>query len=173
MTGPGSAIDPRPPGTGWLLIRRNRRTGNWPTTAATHPATSPSPPWSGSPDARWTVEEYFQAGKELAALDEHQVRRWTSWHRWTVLAMLAHAFLSVVAATEHARRPARGLIPLTRNEIRRLLTALISQPARAPAPCAGRPGDAATSARPHQPLPATSRPRPVNTARTGCLTRHW
>jgi hypothetical protein len=39
----------------------------------------------------------------LAALDEHQVRRWTSWHRWTILAMLAHAFLAVTATKpEHA-----------------------------------------------------------------------
>jgi SRSO17 transposase len=34
---------------------------------------------------RWTIEESFQSGKELAGLDEHQLRRWTSWHRWTIL----------------------------------------------------------------------------------------
>ena len=43
----------------------------------------------------------FQAAKGLAALDQHQVRAWTSWHRWTILAMLAHAFLAVTAAAEH------------------------------------------------------------------------
>lgn len=42
---------------------------------------------------RWTVEETFRAGKGLTGLDEHQVRRWASWHRWVTLAMLAHAFL--------------------------------------------------------------------------------
>jgi SRSO17 transposase len=42
---------------------------------------------------RWQIEESFQSSKELAALDEHQVRRWDSWHRWTILAMLAHARL--------------------------------------------------------------------------------
>jgi SRSO17 transposase len=51
---------------------------------------------------RWTIEESFQAGKGLTGLDEHQVRRWTSWHRWTILAMLAHAFLAVTAATQRA-----------------------------------------------------------------------
>jgi len=78
---------------------------------------------------RWTVEESFQTGKELAGLDEHQVRRWTSWHRWTVLAMLAHALLAVTAAREHARaaRP-HGLIPLTLQEIRRILTHLLARP---------------------------------------------
>src|SRR3954453_5089494 len=29
-------------------------------------------------------------------LDEHQVRRWTPWRRWTLLAMLAHALLAVL-----------------------------------------------------------------------------
>jgi SRSO17 transposase len=38
---------------------------------------------------RWTIEENFQAGKGLTGLDEHQVRRWTSWYRWVTLAMLA------------------------------------------------------------------------------------
>jgi hypothetical protein len=37
---------------------------------------------------RRTIEESFAAGKELAALDEHQVRT-TSWRRWTALAILA------------------------------------------------------------------------------------
>ena len=61
---------------------------------------------------RWTVEEIFQSGKGLAGLDEHQIRRWTSWHRWVTLAMLAHAFLAVVRADEHARHPRPdGLIP--------------------------------------------------------------
>lgn len=30
---------------------------------------------------RWTVKETFQAGKGLTGLNEHQFRRWTSWHR--------------------------------------------------------------------------------------------
>ena len=79
---------------------------------------------------RWSVEEDFQVGKSLAGLDEHQVRRWTSWYRWVTLAMLACAFLTVAAAAEHARgaRPA-GQVPLTRNEIARLAAALIIQPA--------------------------------------------
>ena len=79
---------------------------------------------------RWTVEENFQAGKGLTGLDEHQVRRWTSWYRWATLAMLAAAFLTIAAATEHARQPApAGQIPLTRNEIAHLLATLTS-PAR-------------------------------------------
>jgi SRSO17 transposase len=80
---------------------------------------------------RWPIEENFQASKGLAGLDEHQVRTWTSWRRWATLAMVALAFLTVTAATEHATRPPPpGQIPLTRPEIARLFTALISQPDR-------------------------------------------
>ncbi|GAA2238277.1 hypothetical protein GCM10010104_36650 [Streptomyces indiaensis] len=43
----------------------------------------------------------FQAGKGLAGLDEHQVRRYVSWSRWVTLAMLAHAFLAA-GRPEHA-----------------------------------------------------------------------
>lgn len=45
--------------------------------------------------------------------------------------MLAHAFLAVVRADEHARRPAPdGLIPLTCNEIQRLFITLVVRPVR-------------------------------------------
>ena len=79
--------------------------------------------------SRWKVEDGFAAGKELAALDEHQVRSWTSWHRWTILALLACAFLSVLAAARPDGGQPRNdlLIPLTRNEIRRLFTGLDQQ----------------------------------------------
>ncbi len=80
---------------------------------------------------RWTVEESFQAGKGLAGVVEHQVRRWTSWRRWTLLAMIAHAVLAVIAAREHAERPAPdGLIALTCSEIRRLFTIYVVEPSR-------------------------------------------
>jgi len=51
------------------------------------------------------------------------IRRWTSWQRWTILAMLACAFLAVVTATERAENPTPqgvSLIALTCNEIRHL-----------------------------------------------------
>ena len=44
--------------------------------------------------------------------------------------MLALAFLTVVALTEHAQHPPAGLIPLTRNEIAHLATALLPLPER-------------------------------------------
>lgn len=81
---------------------------------------------------RWKVEEAFQASKGLTGLDHHQVRRWTSWHRWVTLAMLAHAFLAVATAAERDTAPApAGLIELTVNEFRRLLEALLLPPLHA------------------------------------------
>jgi hypothetical protein len=51
-----------------------------------------------------------------------------AWHRWTILAMLAHAFLAVVASAERITEPATGWISLTCNEIHHLLTTLVSRP---------------------------------------------
>ena len=110
---------------------------------------------------RWTIEENIQAGKGLAGLDEHQVRTWTSWHRWVTLAMLAAAFLAVAAAAERpAPRHPDGLIPLTRNEIASLFASLIIQTAgrhRAPAALV-RLAAPPPIPRPEMPLPAPSSP---------------
>jgi hypothetical protein len=74
---------------------------------------------------RWRIEESFQAAKGLTGLDQHQVRRWRSWQRWTTLALFGHAFLAVATAIErdHTLAPA-GLIEQTVNEFRRLFDAL-------------------------------------------------
>src|SRR5579863_1327419 len=106
-----------------------------PSTAPTRPARCPWPSWCGSPGPGGRSEDGFAAGKELAALDEHQVRGWTSWHRWTILALLACAFLAVLAAAQPGGSRPRDdpLIPLTCQEIRRLFTGLCQQP---PAPAA-------------------------------------
>ncbi|WP_326757092.1 IS701 family transposase [Streptomyces hirsutus] len=109
-----------------LLIRRNRTTGELAYYRCWSPASVPLATLVRVAGSRWRVEETFQAGKGLAGLDEHQLRRYTSWSRWVTLAMLAHAFLAVVRANEHTRRPAPdSLIPLTCNEIQRLFTAFV------------------------------------------------
>jgi hypothetical protein len=113
----------------WLLIRRNNSTGELAFYRCYAPEPVPLATLVRVAGRRWTVEESFQASKGLAGLDQHQVRRWTSWHRWTVLAMLAHALLTVLAVTERAERPAPdGLIALTCNEIHHLFNVLIAQP---------------------------------------------
>jgi SRSO17 transposase len=114
----------------YLLIRPNRSTGE----LALYRCCSPRPVTLAAlvtvAGPRWTIEENFQAGKGLTGLDEHQVRRWTSWYRWVTLAMLAAAVLTIAAATEHARgSSAADQIPLTRNEIAHLLSGITIRPA--------------------------------------------
>ncbi|WP_435858247.1 hypothetical protein [Streptomyces olivaceoviridis] len=47
---------------------------------------------------RWAIEETFQAAKNECGLDQYEVRRYTGWMRHITLAILAHAFLAVMAA---------------------------------------------------------------------------
>jgi SRSO17 transposase len=113
------------PGHHALLVRRNDTTGElafyrcW----TEHPATlGELVHVAGN---RWRIEKSFQTTKGQAGLDEHQVRTWTSWHRWVTLAMLAMAFLAVSTAAERDRSPTpAGLIPMTLNEFRRLFDSL-------------------------------------------------
>jgi hypothetical protein len=116
------------PSTGrhWLMIRRNDNTGEIAYYRCWHPHWVPLTQLVHVAGQRWHVEENFQTGKGLAGLDEHQVRTWASWHRWTTLAMAGHAFLTVIA---HLARQADGdptprkLIPYTVAEVRRLFLA--------------------------------------------------
>jgi SRSO17 transposase len=120
-------------GPHWLLIRRSIVDGQYAFYRARAPGPVPLAQLVKVAGSRWKIEDGFAGGKELAALDEHQVRTWTSWHRWTILALLAHAFLAVLAATQVGDQNLdhNRLIPLTCNEIRRLFTGLCQQP---PAP---------------------------------------
>jgi len=62
---------------------------------------------AGTPDeelirvagSRWAIEECFQTAKNETGLDQYQVRRYDAWYRHVTLAMLAHAYLAVTAAT--------------------------------------------------------------------------
>jgi len=109
-----------------LLIRRNDTTGEHAYLRCYSLQPVPLRTLVAVAGQRWRIEESFQAAKGLVGLDQHQVRRWTSWHRWTTLAMLAHAFLAVACATERDTTPTpAGLITLTVNEFRRLFDALL------------------------------------------------
>jgi len=150
------------PGCWWLLVRRSRTTGELAFYRCYSPQIVPLRELVRVAGRRWTIEESFQASKGLAGLDEHQVRRWTSWQRWTLLAMLAHALLVVIAANERADRPApAGMIPLTCSEIRRLFTILVIAPQR-PRAC---PQAWSTWRRRHQHHAQTSHYRRQATAR--------
>ncbi|WP_081685074.1 MULTISPECIES: IS701 family transposase [Amycolatopsis] len=118
-------------GCHWVLMRRNRRTGETAFYRCYSPERVALAELARVAGRRWTIEETFQTGKELTGLDQHQVRTWTSWYRWTTLVMLAHAFLAAVAAHARDTMPPEGLIPLTRNEIKHLYCTLVLEPARA------------------------------------------
>lgn len=134
----------------WLLVRRHRDTDELAFYRCYSPHMVPLRELVRVAGRRWTVEESFQAGKGLAGLDEHQVRRWTSWRRWTLLAMTAHALLAVIAANEHTDHPTpAGQIALTCNEIRGCSPSWSSSLlASWPAPKPGRHGDDDTSTEP-------------------------
>jgi SRSO17 transposase len=116
-------------GRRWLMVRRNRATGELAFYHCWTPRPTPLAVLAKVAGRRWTVEERFQTGKGLAGLDQHQVRRWRSWYRWVTLALLAHAFLVVAALAEHTRHPPPPeLIPLTCNEVGYLFAALLARP---------------------------------------------
>ena len=115
-------------GPHWLLIRRRISDGEYAFYRAHAPRPVPLAQLVRVAGSRWKVEDGFAGGKELAALDEHRVRSWASWHRWTILALLAYASSSVLAAAQPRGDPHDDLlIPLTRNEICKLLTGLSRQ----------------------------------------------
>lgn len=74
----------------------------------------------GGGGRQWRIEG---SSEGLTGLDEHPVRRWRSWRRWTLLVTAAHAVLSIATLTarERDRQAAEheGLTPLTGAEIRR------------------------------------------------------
>lgn len=116
-----------------ILIRRNSATGE----LAFYRCWSPQPVSLAAlvriAGIRWTVEENFQAAKGQVGLDQHQVRRWNSWHRFTTLAMAALAVLAICAAARHDRddhHTPQNMIELTVNEIRRLINAFLIAPTR-------------------------------------------
>jgi hypothetical protein len=118
--------DDSDPGVHHLLIRRNDHTGGHAYLRCYSPRPVPLRTLVAVAGQRWRIEESFQAAKGLVGLDQHQVRRWKSWYRWTTLAMLAHAFLAVATATQRDTAPTpAGLITLTVNEFRRLFDALL------------------------------------------------
>jgi SRSO17 transposase len=125
--------DPDDGGRHSILIRRNNTTSE----LAFYRCWSPQPVSLGTlirvAGIRWTVEESFQAAKGQVGLDQHQVRRWNSWHRFTTLAIAALAVLAICAAesrdpTDHPTQPT--MIELTVNEIRRLVNAFLIEPVR-------------------------------------------
>jgi hypothetical protein len=112
----------------WLLVRRSLADGELAFYRCWSPRPVALPTLVRVAGTRWCTETAFQTSKNATGLDEHQVRRWDSWYRYTTLVMLAHAILTVIAARERAQsQPADAqLVSLSVNEIRRLFAKLIA-----------------------------------------------
>ncbi len=110
----------------WLLIRRNRITGELAFYLCWSRRPVPLHTLVTVAGSRWSIEELFQTGKGQVGLDHYQVRGWTGWHRFITLAMLALAIVAILAILA-AQQPNAGpkVIALTVAEIRRLLTAFV------------------------------------------------
>jgi SRSO17 transposase len=54
---------------------------------------------------RWAVEECFETAKGEVGLDQYEVRSWSGWYRHITLALLAHAYLTVVRTQAQAKEP--------------------------------------------------------------------
>jgi len=89
----------QPPRSGWLMIRRSLTN---PTDCAYYLCSAPPGTTLTTLVAvagkRWAIEETFQTGKPEVGLDHYQVRRYDGWYRHMILAMFAHAFLTVTRA---------------------------------------------------------------------------
>ncbi|MDQ0988849.1 hypothetical protein [Streptomyces sp. V3I7] len=95
-------------GTSVLLVRRHRYT----RTVSYYRCFAPGPVTLARLVSlvcrRWRVEDDFQDAKEICHLDKGQVTCWNSWHRWSVIALVAYAFLAVAAALERAAQTVRN-----------------------------------------------------------------
>jgi SRSO17 transposase len=128
----GADGDPDDDGRHSLLIRRNHTTGELAFYRCWTPGPGTLAQLVRVAGVRWIVEESFQAAKGQVGLDQHQVRRWTSWHRFTTLALAALAVLAICAADARTsdRHAQPDMIELTVNEIRRLINVLLIRPTR-------------------------------------------
>ncbi|QPQ89116.1 IS701 family transposase (plasmid) [Burkholderia gladioli] len=72
---------------------------------------------------RWEIETGFEATKGECGLDHYEVRRWHGWYRHITLSLLAHAVL--VALRARGKKTPEGSVPLSVQEIRRLLCRLL------------------------------------------------
>jgi SRSO17 transposase len=102
----------------WLLVRRSITD---PADLAYYLCFGPAATTIGElvrvAGARWAIEECFGAAKNETGLDHYQVRRWDAWHRHITLAMLAHAYLAVTAATSPKAPPAWSGSPPPRSAV--------------------------------------------------------
>ena len=120
----------RDAGRSALLVRRHRYTGTCSYYRCWTPVPVPLARLIATAVTRWRVEEDHQLAKQAAGLDSGQVIRWTSWHRWTTICLLAYIYLAVAAAVNRDSQDGQeiGLIPITIPELLRLLRDTVIPP---------------------------------------------
>jgi SRSO17 transposase len=100
----------------WALIRRSIAD---PTEMAFYlcagPADTPIEELVRVAGARWAIEECFQAAKTHTGLDHYEVRSHPGWYRHVTLAVLAHAFLAVLATQAAAKGAPLNMNPNTHH----------------------------------------------------------
>ena len=118
-----------------LLIRRHRYTRTLSFCRCWTPRPVPLSRLIAVAQARWRIEEDHQLAKQSTGLDAGQVIRWKSWHRWSMICLLAYIYLAIATAicgasgTGPASDP--DLIPITIPELLRLLRGqVVPQPRR-------------------------------------------
>jgi len=117
-----------------LLARRHRYTGQLSYYRCWTPGPVPLSKLIAIASARWRIEEDHQLAKQAAGLDAGQVIRWRSWHRWTVICLLAYIYLAVAVTMQRQQEassgPDAGLIPVTVPELLRALRDIVIPPPR-------------------------------------------
>jgi SRSO17 transposase len=91
----------------WLVARRSLVSPDDPRSTAYFlvfaPADTPLAEIVRVLGQRWTIETGFEDSKGEVGLAHYEVRSWHGWHRHITLALLAHAFLTVLRAHTHAQ----------------------------------------------------------------------
>jgi SRSO17 transposase len=81
----------------WLLVRRSlHRPEELAYYVVFCPEGTPLATLVRVAGTRWSIEENLESAKGEVGLDQYEVRRWDAWYRFITLALLAHAYLTVL-----------------------------------------------------------------------------
>jgi SRSO17 transposase len=101
----------------WLLVRRSLRDRQeLAYYVVSAPKTTSLAEMVKGAGTRWAIEESFESAKGEVGLDQYEVRSWEGWYRHITLALMAHAYLTVLRA--RAAQPAqkkRGRVVVLRT----------------------------------------------------------
>jgi SRSO17 transposase len=77
----------------WLVLRRNRMTGELKTSLCNAPADTPLAALVRRSGMRWPIATCCADGKQSLGMGDDAGRGWRGWHHHMTLCMLAHGFL--------------------------------------------------------------------------------